>query len=123
VGHIARKSPDRHPRITCRKALARHSLAGARRNVSPRSTRRAESLALIALDLQEQTAKDAMDAKGAKDSLGQHLLPSGSVVVNCPGTRRGTKHPEGVLKFLQGSLWFRLSAWEQSLASLASFAV
>ena len=73
-------------------------------------------------DLEEQTAKDAMDAKGAKDDLGQHLLPSGWGFVNCTGTRRCTKHPEGVPKFLRGSLWFRLSLWEQSFAALASFA-
>ena len=63
-----------------------------------------------------------MDAKGAKDNLGQHLLPSGWSFVHCLGTRWGTKHPEGVPKFPQGSLWFRLSPWEQSFAALASFA-
>ena len=53
---------------------------------------------IIAQTGEEQTAKDAMDAKGAKDTLGQHragrVIPSGSFC-----------HPE-----------------RQSFAALASFA-
>jgi hypothetical protein len=76
------------------------------------------------MSFQEQTAKDAMDAKGAKDNLGQHLLPSGRVLlVNCPGTCRGMRHPESRSQEpLLGLLRLGLSLREQSFAALASFA-
>ena len=54
--------------------------AGNIRSNSPRSTRRAQShrvQPIIARGWQEQNAKDAMDAKGAKDTLGRPLPASG----------------------------------------------
>ena len=37
-----------------------------------------------------------MDAKGAKDTLGRHLLANGWVLVDCLGRHWRAKHPEGV---------------------------
>ena len=73
--------------------------------------------------MEEQTAKDARDAKGAKDTPVGVFSPAAGVLVNCPGTNWCSKHPEGVPKVLQGPLWFRLSWWEQSFAALASLAI
>ena len=63
---------------------------------SPRSTRRPQShrmQPIIARGWQEQNAKDAMDAKGAKDNSVSILSQAAEIYVNCRGTRGGTEHP------------------------------